>query len=132
MFDVIGAAPGAVANRDYAQAWRESTELQGIKMQLQRMRENPKPLVHNRSHENSKYAASFPVQLYYVTYRCFQQLYRTPSYIVSDVPAHIDIGDVLKLICCTEFVQYSKFLLLAGSNLLIGFAFFKSPNTMQV
>jgi ATP-binding cassette, subfamily G (WHITE), member 2, PDR len=86
MLTVIGAAPGAVAKRDYAQAWRESPELQEVKAELQRMRENPKPLVHDPSDKNAlrEYAAPFSTQLYYVTYRFFQQLYRTPSYIVSD------------------------------------------------
>jgi hypothetical protein len=91
MLTVIGAAPGAVANRDYAQAWRESPELQEVKAQLQRMRENPKPLVHDPLDKNAhrEYAASFSTQLYYVTYRFFQQLYRTPSYIVSHVHIHV-------------------------------------------
>ncbi|THH15930.1 hypothetical protein EW146_g4638 [Bondarzewia mesenterica] len=109
MLNVIGAAPGAVATRDYAQAWRKSPELQAVKAELQRMRENPKPLVNDPSDKSahSEYAASFSTQLYYVTYRFFQQLYRTPSYI------------------------YSKLFLVGASNLLIGFAFFKASNTLQ-
>jgi hypothetical protein len=87
MLQVIGAAPGAVAICDYAQAWRESSEFQAVKAELQHMRENPKPLMNDTSdkHAHDEYAATFLVQLYYVTYRFFQQLYRTPSYIVSDI-----------------------------------------------
>ncbi|KAF8230823.1 putative ABC transporter [Tricholoma matsutake] len=109
MLSVIGAAPGAVAKRDYAQAWRESPEFKAVKAELQRMRENPKPLTHDPSDKDSlrEYAAPFSMQLYYVTHRFFQQLYRTPSYI------------------------YSKFFLVAASNLLIGFSFFKASNTLQ-
>lgn len=91
MLSVIGAAPGAVAKRDYAQAWRESPEFKAVKAELQRMRENPKPLTHDPSDKDSlrEYAAPFSMQLYYVTHRFFQQLYRTPSYIVSDVNVHL-------------------------------------------
>ncbi|TFY51735.1 hypothetical protein EVG20_g10862 [Dentipellis fragilis] len=108
MLSVIGAAPGAVAKRDYGQAWRESEELQAVKAELARMRENPKdsaPDVNGEAH--AEYAAPFGVQLYYVTFRFFQQLYRTPSYI------------------------YSKLFLVGASNLLIGFSFFKAENTLQ-
>lgn len=86
MLAVVGAAPGAVAKRDYGEAWRQSSELQVVKSELRQMRENAKPLDRDPSDKNAlrEYAAPFSVQLYYVTYRFFQQLYRTPSYIVRD------------------------------------------------
>jgi hypothetical protein len=85
MLKVGCAAPWVVAKQDYAQAWRESPEAQA-KVELQCMIENPKPLIHDPSDENAyhEYAASFSVQLYFFTYRFFQQLYRTPSYIVIE------------------------------------------------
>jgi ATP-binding cassette, subfamily G (WHITE), member 2, PDR len=91
MLNVIGSAPGAVAKRDYVQAWRQSPELEAVNAELQQMRENPKLVMHDLSDKSAhyEYAASFSVQLYYVTVRFFQQLYRTPSYIASDVPVHI-------------------------------------------
>jgi hypothetical protein len=101
MLNVIGAAPGAVAKCDYARAWSESPEFEAVKAELQHMREIRKPLMHNSSDKDAhhEYAAPFSMQLYYVTYRFFQQLYRTPSYIASHVPVYIDIGDVFELIC---------------------------------
>ncbi|KAF9000473.1 ABC-2 type transporter-domain-containing protein [Cyathus striatus] len=109
MLTVIGAAPGAVAKRDYHQAWKESMELQEIKNELHRLKENPKPRVYdpNDKSARSAYAAAFWTQLRLVTFRFFQQLYRTPSYI------------------------YSKLFLVIGSNLLIGFSFFRASNTQQ-
>nr|A0A1V0QSE4.1 RecName: Full=ABC-type transporter eriD; AltName: Full=Erinacine biosynthesis cluster protein D [Hericium erinaceus]ARE72241.1 ABC-transporter [Hericium erinaceus] len=107
MLSVIGAAPGAVAKRDYYEAWRGSEAYRAVKEELRQMRENPKPISQESTDALRVYAAPFHVQLFHVTFRFYQQLYRTPSYI------------------------YSKIFLVAGSNLLIGFSFFNAHNTIQ-
>lgn len=87
MLQVIGAAPGAVANRDYAQAWRESDELKAIKDELRLKRELAKPKLEVISKEDKlgqrPFAASMGYQYLLCTYRVFQQYWRTPSYIYA-------------------------------------------------
>lgn len=89
MLHVIGAAPGAVAERDYAEAWRKSDEYFAMKTELARMRElaqsRPQPTIEEKrkSKEFSEFAAPFRKQFAFCLYRVFQQLYRTPSYIYS-------------------------------------------------
>ncbi|KAF9017572.1 hypothetical protein BDZ89DRAFT_1045059 [Hymenopellis radicata] len=45
MLYVIGAAPGAVAARNFVQAWKASNKLVRVKEELQRKREMAKPVV---------------------------------------------------------------------------------------
>ncbi|KAI0030129.1 ABC-2 type transporter-domain-containing protein [Vararia minispora EC-137] len=108
MLSVIGAAPGAVAKRDYADAWRESKEYARVKDHLAWLRANPKdvnPSGDVKAHR--EFAAPFYLQFWYVTHRVFQQIYRTPSYI------------------------YSKFALVIASGLFIGFTFFRVGRTLE-
>ncbi|KAI0028777.1 AtrD, ABC-transporter [Vararia minispora EC-137] len=107
MLSVIGAAPGAVAKRDYAEAWRESDELVKVKEHLAWLRENPKETKDTGDvKEYREFAAPFRLQFWFVTERVFQQIYRTPSYI------------------------YSKFMLVISSGLFIGFTFFQAKRTL--
>ncbi|KAF9000471.1 ABC transporter CDR4 [Cyathus striatus] len=108
MLSVIGAAPGAVAKRDYHQAWRESEELQVVKDDLQKLKEHPKPRVYdpNDKSAHSAYAAPFWTQLYHVTYRSSSNF-------------------------TGPFVHLQQALPVVGSNILIGFSFFKANNTQQ-
>ncbi|KAF8900925.1 putative ABC transporter [Mucidula mucida] len=109
MLHVIGAAPGAVAACDFVQAWKTSEDLVMVKEELQRKRETAKPIVvsHEKSAADRAFAAPVVYQYLQCTYRVFQQLWRTPSYI------------------------YSKFALCTITALFIGFSFFKSDNTLQ-
>lgn len=88
MLQVIGAAPGAVAKRDYADAWRESKEYAEVKKELARKRETLKQAALPTDRKEQKaalapFAAPFSTQLLACTYRVFQQLWRTPSYLYS-------------------------------------------------
>ena len=87
MLQVIGAAPGAVATRDYADAWRESKEYAEMKKELARKREIAKAASITNKKERkmalAPFAASFGAQLMACTHRVFQQYWRTPSYIYS-------------------------------------------------
>ena len=86
MLTTIGAAPGSVAKRDYAQAWRESPELIEVKEHLAELAAYPKPIADESTKDGKKkyreFAAPFYRQFYFVTERVFEQIYRTPSYIV--------------------------------------------------
>lgn len=82
MLEVIGAAPGAVAERDYADAWRQSDEYTATKKELARKRElshsRPQPTIEEKrkSKDYSQFAAPFRRQFVLCLYRVFQQYYR--------------------------------------------------------
>jgi ATP-binding cassette, subfamily G (WHITE), member 2, PDR len=92
MLQVVGAAPGAVAARDYADAWRESPEYQAMKDHLAHLKTAPEKEVsdvktaskeNNKSRAYHEFSAPFWTQLKLCTYRVFQQYWRTPTYIYS-------------------------------------------------
>jgi ABC-type multidrug transport system permease subunit/ABC-type multidrug transport system ATPase subunit len=109
MLEVIGAAPGSVSEVNWYDAWRESPEYAAVQAELERLKADAKE--GNPAAEDAgsyrEFAAPFWQQLTEVTYRVFQQYWRTPSYI------------------------YSKASLCLLVALFIGFVFFKAPNTIQ-
>ncbi|KAI1497952.1 ABC-2 type transporter-domain-containing protein [Biscogniauxia marginata] len=109
MLDAIGAAPGSHTDVDWFQTWRDSPEYRDVQAELQRLKDDgssvPPPTEDEQSYR--EHAAGFWAQLYEVTYRVFQQYWRTPSYI------------------------YSKTALCVLVALFIGFVFFRAPNTIQ-
>ncbi|KAK0199278.1 AtrD, ABC-transporter [Desarmillaria ectypa] len=110
MLHVIGAAPGAVATRDFVETWKQSPDLVAIKEELARKRENAKPIdpmAVTNVNATREFSAPFFSQYLICTYRVFQQYWRTPSYI------------------------YSKTALSVLTALFIGFSFFKADNTLQ-
>ncbi|KAL2884521.1 Multidrug resistance protein [Colletotrichum sp. CLE4] len=108
MLKVIGAAPGAKAERDWPETWKESHECADMRRELERLEQGLAPNGSTTSpDEMSTYAAPFHVQLALCTERVFQQYWRTPSYI------------------------YSKLILSGGTSLFIGVSFYNSPLTMQ-
>ncbi|RFU31901.1 hypothetical protein B7463_g4413, partial [Scytalidium lignicola] len=117
MLEVIGAAPGSQSDIDWHQVWRNSPEMAEVHNELERLKEEgPHATALQRTvsaqqlHDKASYrefAAPFPVQLYEVCKRVFEQYWRTPSYI------------------------YSKVLLCVASALFVGFSFFKAQNSIQ-
>jgi ABC-type multidrug transport system permease subunit/ABC-type multidrug transport system ATPase subunit len=109
MLEVIGAAPGSVSEVNWHNAWRESPEYAAVQAELERLKADAKE--GNPAAEDAgsyrEFAAPFWQQLTEVTYRVFQQYWRTPSYI------------------------YSKASLCLLVALFIGFVFFNAPNTIQ-
>lgn len=85
MLEAVGAAPGSASKLDWHAAWRRSSEFQAVQTELQQFQTNrrgTKDPVEN--HESLReFAAPFSLQLWAVTYRVFQQYWRTPSYIYS-------------------------------------------------
>ncbi|KAL0567295.1 Multidrug resistance protein [Marasmius crinis-equi] len=109
MLTVIGAAPGAVAKRDYAEAWRESAEYAAVKKELAWKKEtlSAKPEEPSSMTSHNEFAAPFHVQFYHCWIRVLEQYWRTPSYI------------------------YAKLILCIVSSLFIGFSFWRADNTKQ-
>lgn len=87
MLHAIGAAPGSVVTKDFADAWRESKEFAEVKEELVRKRELSKGATPISTKESklalADFAAPFSTQFAACAYRVFQQYWRTPSYIYS-------------------------------------------------
>ena len=112
MLEVIGAAPGSHTDIDWYDTWRHSHEYRETQAELERLKtERPREAPPRTSKDDQasyrEFAAPFGVQMWEVTYRVFQQYWRTPSYI------------------------YSKTALCLFSSLFIGFVFFRAPLTQQ-
>ncbi|CAG79546.2 ABC-2 type transporter-domain-containing protein [Yarrowia lipolytica] len=110
MLEVIGAAPGSRAKKDWPSVWRYSQLRRQQREELDDMR-----LAFNADSqaalavggEDTDFAVSQWTQLYYVTKRLLQFHWRTPSYL------------------------WSKMTLCIGCALFIGFSFYKSARDIQ-
>jgi ATP-binding cassette subfamily G (WHITE) protein 2 (PDR) len=85
ILQVCGAAPGAHTDQDWHQTWRDSKEYQEVREQLDEYKrmEPKRRSEDDEKAQQSEFAAPFGVQFVQVTRRVAQQLWRTPSYIVS-------------------------------------------------
>ncbi|KAI9806468.1 MAG: hypothetical protein M1833_003655 [Piccolia ochrophora] len=129
MLEVIGAAPGSHSDIDWPEIWRKSPEIKEIHAELEQMKRERVQIAPPSATKDDKasyreFAASFPVQLFEVQSRVFQQYWRTPSYIYS------------KLGLCAASVSdpppnpesnHSNLV----KSLFVGFSFFNAPNTQQ-
>ena len=112
MLEVIGAAPGTYTDIDWHQVWRNSVEYQEMHKHIDHLESMRPQETQPRATKDDKesyreFAAPLGFQVWEVTYRVFQQYWRTPSYI------------------------YSKVALCLFSALFIGFVFFRAPLTHQ-
>ncbi|KAH9997170.1 ABC-2 type transporter-domain-containing protein, partial [Xylariaceae sp. FL0662B] len=110
MLRVIGAAPGATANQDWSQTWRNSSEYAAVQKELRllelHLSENGAASQENQA-EILYYASPFYRQFYMCTKRTFEQYWRTPSYI------------------------YAKLILCGGTSLFIGVSFYQAELTVS-
>jgi len=87
MLEQIGAAPGHHSELDWPQLWRASAERREIRHQLDAMAEELPKIGRDISggdpNAKNKFATEFTYQTYLVTRRCFEQYWRTPSYLYS-------------------------------------------------
>ena len=86
MLNVIGAAPGSHAERDWVETWRSSSEFANVQRELTELeqRQGLTTVDSDKDAEHKQnYAASFQEQLIVCTKRVFEQYWRTPSYIFS-------------------------------------------------
>ncbi|GME75426.1 unnamed protein product [Ambrosiozyma monospora] len=108
MLEVIGAAPGSHANRDYHEAWLASKERQAVRDELDLMEQELAKIPKDQSPDaHQEFASSLWLQYFVVTKRVMDQFWRTPSYI------------------------WSKILLAVLSSLFNGFSFFNAGTSRQ-
>ncbi|KAJ3523927.1 hypothetical protein NM208_g12262 [Fusarium decemcellulare] len=105
MLRVIGAAPGAHTDINWAETWKNSTEFESVQDELKTL---IKPSDHSEiNEEDTTYAAPFLNQFLACTMRVAEQYWRTPTYI------------------------YAKMILCLGTSLFIGLSFQNSPLSLQ-
>lgn len=82
---VIGAAPGAEEDRDWAEVWRNSQEYSHVQRQLSDLGSAGSTTSPPDADMNldTTYATPFRTQFIMCTKRVFEQYWRTPSYIYS-------------------------------------------------
>lgn len=98
MLEVIGAAPGAKASRDWVQAWKDSPELVAVNRHLDELKSSLSSFTAKADGASlaKSYATPFYLQLYMCTKRALEQSWRDPSYIYA------------KLGLCTTAVSWTK------------------------
>ena len=100
MLDAIGAGlTPRVGDRDWAELWRESPELQETLDEISQIKtEAATKLEKNEGKTNtSKFATPFSYQLRVVTKRSFVGLWRSPNYVYTRVFIHVVISLILSL-----------------------------------
>ncbi|OXV06101.1 hypothetical protein Egran_06131 [Elaphomyces granulatus] len=108
MMEVIGAAPGSHADKDWSEVWNKSPERDGVREELAKMKaelsqtSQPTPLAGYR-----EFAMPLWYQFFVCMRRTFQQYWRTPEYI------------------------YAKASLSIFPSLFIGFTFWNAPTSLQ-
>jgi len=110
MLTMVGAGATGKSTRDRHEVWKASPEAQAVRQEIGRIQQEmgQKPSSNDKSAaSHSEFAMPFLAQLKEVTYRVFQQYWRTPAYI------------------------FAKMLLGVSSALFIGFSFFKANSTQQ-
>ncbi|KAG7732144.1 hypothetical protein KL948_002342 [Ogataea haglerorum] len=107
MLEVIGAAPGSHAQKDYHEVWTSSPERAAVLEELHRLEEVADERTQHKETKQRQFATPFATQYLLVTKRMVQQYIRTPSYI------------------------YSKLLMAIGVSMFNGFTFFHANHTKQ-
>jgi ATP-binding cassette, subfamily G (WHITE), member 2, PDR len=109
MLEVIGAAPGSHAAKDWAVVWKNSPEREAVREEIDQMKVTLSQKQRNYDDPTAldEFAAPFAKQLKLVLYRVFQQYWRTPVYI------------------------YSKILLATATSLFVGFSFYNAGTSIQ-
>ena len=85
MLEVIGAAPGAVTDKNWFEIWSNSPEKAAVKAELVELERelSKKPQDVATEVSSGEFAVPFGQQLSTVTRRVFEQYWRTPTYIYS-------------------------------------------------
>ncbi|EED13247.1 ABC multidrug transporter, putative [Talaromyces stipitatus ATCC 10500] len=108
MLEVIGAAPGSKADKDWAEVWKGSSERAVVREKLAIMKAD---LQAKERPENGAGWSEFAMPLWYqflvIVHRNFQQFWRTPGYI------------------------YAKMTMSVVPTLFIGFSFWRAGTSIQ-
>ncbi|OQE13527.1 hypothetical protein PENFLA_c046G06969 [Penicillium flavigenum] len=108
MLEVIGAAPGSYADRDWAEQWTNSAERAEAHRELAEMKkELSKKPVPVRAAGYGEFAMPIWYQFLVCSQRMFQQYWRSPSYL------------------------YAKVLSCTASPLFLGFTFWRMSTSLQ-
>ncbi|CAG7944618.1 unnamed protein product [Penicillium nalgiovense] len=108
MLEVIGAAPGSHADRDWAEQWTNSAERAEVHRELAEMKkELSKKPVPVRAAGYGEFAMPAWYQFLVCSQRMFQQYWRSPSYL------------------------YAKVLTCTASPLFLGFTFWRMSTSLQ-
>lgn len=108
MLTMVGAGATGKSTKDWHEVWKCSDEAQEIQKELASIKEEMgKDASGDDNTSHSEFAMPFTSQLVEVTYRVFQQYWRTPEYV------------------------YAKLLLGVASALFIGFSFFHIERSQQ-
>ncbi|KAG0161727.1 hypothetical protein PDIDSM_667603 [Penicillium digitatum] len=108
MLDVIGAAPGSHADRDWAEQWTNSPECAEVHTTLAGMKQDlSKSAVPLQPAGFGEFAMPIWHQFLICTQRTFQQYWRSPSYL------------------------YAKVLTCTAPPLFLGFTFWHMPTSLQ-
>lgn len=110
ILDVVGAAPGSHALKDWPDVWLHSSERQAVRQEIDNLMKEfgaSESNVNNDKESQREFAAPFWLQYWLVLHRIFQQYWRTPSYI------------------------WAKLGLNIFSALFNGFVFFKADTSIQ-
>lgn len=104
MLEVIGAAPGSKADKDWAEVWKASTERAAIREELAIMKSD---LLAKEQPGNTTGWAEFAMPIWYqffvILHRNFQQFWRTPEYIYAKMTMSV---------IPVSYLPYSLFTLL--------------------
>lgn len=111
MLHVIGAAPGAVLDRDWHEAWKASPECAAIRTELAGLeaRESESSNGVDTSEKTGgaeaslSYAAPHSVQFVMLLRRVFEQYWRTPSYIYSKLILSFAVVSLIPSIISSSF-----------------------------
>ncbi|KAF4555898.1 ABC-2 type transporter-like protein 6 [Elsinoe fawcettii] len=95
-------------DRDWPQVWKTSAEFHALHSEIDRLHDEGrlKPVDHDHG-SLDEFAMPLSTQIYVVTYRTFQQYWRTPSYIIA------------------------KWALGMAAGLFIGFSYYQSDSSVQ-
>ncbi|KAK9372202.1 ABC-2 type transporter-domain-containing protein [Lipomyces chichibuensis] len=108
MLEVVGAAPGSVAVKDWAEVWMESPERAAARAEIDQMREELSKLPLKSDETSTKeFSVGYAEQFLTVLKRVCEQYYRTPSYI------------------------WSKVGLVTSTGLFIGFSYWNAGTSLQ-
>ena len=107
MLEVIGAGAGAVSDQDWHGVWKNSPEAASLRWELDEIHSRVKVHPSDRGARTQDFATSWFYQVSQLTQRASQYYWRTPTYLMA------------------------KLVLNIAGGLVIGFTFFKSPDTQQ-
>lgn len=119
MLNVIGAAPGAQTDIDWPAVWRQSAEYQGVQDELSRLAGSHAKREPLESHSDGpsqyrEFASPLSAQLFLVTKRVFEQIWRSPQYIFAKFL--LSVGTV-------SLLNNFAWLLWRGKLTIIGFVY---------